>query len=499
MTSSTLNKRTLKSLTTMSIASVIIFILQFATTMILARIFSPTEFGIVSAVMILASYTDIFWQIGIGPAIVQKKELSQDDISTGFTTSILLGLLSTVMVVVLSPYLIKIIKIDDSIILNVIALSFIINSFGVVPLSILQRDMHFNIIIKKDIIANIGYTVVAIVFGIAGLGIWALVIALLSKYAISTLIVWFACPSKLSIRFKKKSFKHMIHFGGGFTLSRFFNITASQGDYFVITQTLGSYSLGLYNKAFQLISVPANLIGQVIDQVFFPAMSTIQDDNKKLSEIHTMGVAILALIYFPIGTVIYFFAEEIILILLGGNWIKAVAPLKLLALFIFFRVAYKISDPLCRAKGAVYRRAIIQMLFACLVILFSFIGVWHGLEGVAIGVGCALFINYINMTILIYNLVKFDIKYYLQCILPTFIGELIVLITMKQIMQSYANFAETNMLTIWRIIFVVLLEIIMIFVIYRFFWPSNLRLLVKDKITILIQRMAQSKYNNICN
>src|SRR5690625_41490 len=136
-----LKKETLKGLFSMFMSSGTIFILQFITTLILARIFTPEQFGIVSAVMIITSYTDIFWQVGIGPALVQKSNLQNIDIRTGLTTSTAFGVLAFLIIYLLSSTLIGIINIDNPAILKVVALSFIINSLGVVPLSLLQREM----------------------------------------------------------------------------------------------------------------------------------------------------------------------------------------------------------------------------------------------------------------------------------------------------------------------------------------------------------------------
>ncbi|NDI34877.1 lipopolysaccharide biosynthesis protein [Chengkuizengella sediminis] len=491
MSNDNLYKKTRKGLLTLTVSSGGVFILQFITTLILARIFSPEEFGVLTAIMIIISFTDVFWQAGIGPAIVQKKNLSQDDVKTGFTTMIAFGVFVSLLVIAVSPLIAQVINIEESMVLTVLSISFIINSFGVVPISILQREMHFSIIVKKDIYSSLSYAGVAILLGVYGYGVWALVVALLTKYIVSTLIPLFSCPTKLSFGFKKESFIKMMHFGGGTTLSRLFNVIANQGDHFVITRTVGLHDLGLYNRAYQLIAIPANLIGQVIDQVFFPAMSTIQDDNEKLSEIHTIGVASLALLYFPIGTLIYFFSDEIIVLLLGETWAEASIPLKVLALFIFFRVVYKMSDPLCRAKGAVYGRAVIQMIFASMMIIFAIIGSKYGLYGVSIGVGCALVGNYIIMTVFVQKLIKFNIMYYVRCVFPIFIAQFICFSIINIILTHVVDYNLGNIIVIGllKLTLILIIEGFMVFVVYRYLWPKNLRIKVSEEMNEFISKV----------
>lgn len=475
MVNESLYNKTIKGLMTMSISSVIVFVLQFLTTLVLARIFTPKEFGIVSAVTIITSYTDIFWNVGVGPAIIQKKDLQQEDIRTGFTSTMGLGLLATIAIVSTSSLLIKFINIENAMVLNIIAFSFIINSFGVVPISILKREMRFDIVLKNNVIGSLCYAVVAIILGIAGLGVWALVTALLLKYVISTVIAWLACPIKLSFGFNKESFKQLIKFGFGYSLSQFFSVTAGQGDYFVVTRVMGSYALGIYNRAFQLMIVPVTLFGQVIDQVFFPVMSKIQDDNRRLCDIFILVTALLALLYFPMGAGIYLFSKEIVLILLGPKWIEATIPLRILSLSLFFRVGYKISDPLFRAKGVVYNRALIQLIQAIMVIITSFIGVKWGLFGVSVGVTISFILNYIIITRKTHELVKFKTIIYLRCVLPAMIVSdslIVVMICIKKMLNLIL--LNENIILICMIgIFCVLVLIITIIIYY--IWPESIR------------------------
>lgn len=476
MTVENLNRKTIKGLLTMSVSSGVVFIIQIITTTILARIFTPTQFGIVSAVTIITSYTDIFWRIGIGPAIVQKKDLNSDDINTGFTTSVIFGTIATILVVLFSSSLIKIINIENSLVLNVIALSFIINSFGVVPLSILQREMHFTAILKKDVLCSIVYAITALILGVFGFGVWALVIALLIRYIINTIFALYSCPSKARFGFKIRSFKSMIKFGFGFSISQFLSVTTNQSDYFVVSNKMGSYALGIYSKAYQLMTVPANLFGQVLDQVFFPAMSKIQNNDQRLSDIYILSSALLALVYFPVGVCIYLFSDEIILILLGSEWLKAAAPLKVLSLSLFFRVGYKINDPLFRAKGAVYDRAIIHLMQAVATILASFIGVRWGLVGVSVGVLFSLILNFIVISIKTYKLINFDISKYIYCVLPVMVLNGGIILVMKYIMKMLKLFINNGLLNLVLSIGIFcIFFLLLVLVIYFFVWPESIK------------------------
>jgi O-antigen/teichoic acid export membrane protein len=489
-----LKSKTISGLLTMSTSSAIVFVIQFITTLILARIFSPEQFGVISAVTIITSYTDIFWMMGIGPALIQKAKLSNHDIRTGFTVSFGFGIICFILMFILSPFLTQFINIDEVMILRVIALSFIINSFGVVPLSLLQKEMRFKTIIVKDVISAISYGCIAIILGIYGLGVWALVFALLTKYIISTAVAWYACPTKLNFGFRKESFKSLVHFGGGYTISRFFSVTASQGDYFVITRTMGAYSLGIYNKAYQLIAIPANLIGQVIDQVFFPAMSKIQNENKRLSDIFIFSTSALCVIYLPLSILIYLFSDEIVIFLLGSQWVETSTPLKLLALFMFFRVGYKISDPIFRAKGAVYNRAAIQLVYATMVVAFSFVGSPWGLKGITLGVAGALVFNYIILTVITHRLIGFKIGEYIRCVIPIMLVTLFITPVMSYI-KSLLNTVLSNEIMAGFLLIIILSSWISlsVFVIYLKVWPQSIKAQINRLVLYFLDKFKKRK------
>jgi len=454
---SSLKDKTISGLKTMFLSTTISFVLQFLSTLILARIFVPEDFGIVSAVLIIVGYVDIFWMAGIGPAIVQKKDLTNEDISTGFTTSISLGIIMMIFSISGSKLIANIINIESNVMVGIFSLSFLINSLGYVPLSLVQRNMKFKIIFRKELLSNLIFIISAVIMGIYGLGVWGLVYANLFKYGTSTIVSVLGCKEKIRIGFHLASFKELLFFGGGYSLSRFFSETASQGDYFIITQTMGSYSLGIYNRAYQLVAIPATLLGQAIDQVFFPVMSKLQEDNKALSKMFYLNTLFFSSLFFPMGIALFVLSEEVILVLLGKTWIETAIPLKYLSLFIFFRVGHKISDPVFRAKGKVYNRAFIHFIYAIAIVVFSLLGSKYGLIGVSIGVGIALISNYLIIFLKTYSILLFNIKDYLKLFIYLFILSSINLALLGQIKSMIKNHTNNTYLTVLIVLFATLL------------------------------------------
>jgi PST family polysaccharide transporter len=253
----------------------------------------------------------------------------------------------------------------------------------------------------------LGYGLVGIVLAAAGWGVWALVAGQMAQTVIRTAWVVALRPPRRARLGDGRSLAELLYFGGGFTLAKVANFIAVQGDNLVVARALGPTALGVYGRAYALMSAPAYGFGTVLDNVLFPAMARIQHDPERLAAAYRRGVALLALLVLPPSVVLILVAPEFIRVALGPRWDAAVAPFQVLAIGMLFRTSYKISDSLARATGAVYRRAWRQALYAGLVVAGAAIGQFWGVLGVAWGALVALTVNFALMAQLSLRLARF--------------------------------------------------------------------------------------------
>lgn len=433
-------------------------LINIVTTMILSRLFSPEEFGIVSSVMIIVSFAGIFWMMGIGPAIVQKKELTEEDIYTGNTLNIIFGVLVYLIVFAFSGVLANFLNIGNTTMIWVLSLTFIIHSFSGVSESLLQREMLFKNVALVNISMTVSYGLITILLAYLGLGVWALILGNLLSVVVKSSLVLFIRSVKLKFQIKKESAKQLLYFGSGHTLSRIFNNLAGQGDYIVVTRTLGVEMLGLYNRAYSLLNIPVNLIGQVMDSVLFPLLSIYQDEKQKLRYMYgNISVAIL-LITFPIVILSVLMSDKIIIFFLSEKWLLVHEPFAILMLSLFFRTAYKISDTLVRSLGAVYKRLVFQIIYAAMVIVGAYVGHFYGLNGVAWAIGISIFMNYLLMFALSVLLIDIEI--------PTFIRMHVPVVIIGVITYFLTRFAYLYLPDSWLNIVLIIVTSIICLIIY---------------------------------
>ncbi|MEA4805515.1 lipopolysaccharide biosynthesis protein [Acetobacterium wieringae] len=410
-------------MTIMGVASVVIKLL---ITMILSRLLLPEQFGQVATIQIIISFAEIFWLMGVGSAIVQKKQLSENYIATGNTLNLILGLIIYVTIFVFASFIVGIVGSDDITMLRVLSIVFVIHSFSGVSEALLQKEMQFKVISIINTLAALINGAVAIILAFKGFGAWSLVVAQIISVMLQTVLSIIYKPIKFRLKIEKESAKELLNFGTGYALSKVFNNIASQGDYFVVSQTLGSEALGFYSRAYQLLQVPTNLIATVMERVLFPLLAMYQDEHEKIRYVVMNLTALIAILAFPITIVSLTMGADLVQVVLGPKWEETILPFKILIISLFFRMAYKIGDALVRSLGAVYKRLWVQIAYATLVIGGAYIGKEWGIAGVALTTTIAIIINYLIMTVLIGHLVELKLRELLGYLTPIIMVSIVI-------------------------------------------------------------------------
>ncbi len=374
-------------------------ILQWLVLIVLARLLTPADFGLVSAALVVVGLSQNLSQLGVGPAVVQIPQLEARHLRTGFTMSVLFGFLLAGLIWLLSPYIADFFRMQElTPVLRALSWIFPFSGSSVMAESLLQRELHFRWLSGIQVVSYaVGYGVVGVSLAFLGFGVWALVSANLAQTLVKSTILLIVQPCPKRPQIERGAFRELMYFGGGFTLARISNYVALQGDNLVVGRWLGAAALGLYGRAYQLMVLPATLFGQVLDSVLFPAMAKVQDEPERLATAYRRGVALLGLLILPTSAATFMLAPELIQVFLGPAWRDAVVPFQILTVGMLFRTSYKMSDSLARATGAVYRRAWRQGVYAALVVGGAWIGQRWGITGVSYGVLGAITVNFFLM------------------------------------------------------------------------------------------------------
>jgi PST family polysaccharide transporter len=372
---------------------------QLAVLALLARFLTAAEFGVVSVALMVVGFGGIVTDAIVGPAITQRPRLTNEHVRTAFSISVYVGLVACLCLWIWADWIAALFSMSElTSVGRALSTLFIVESFSVVPIALMQRDLAFRKLATIETTSFlIGYAGVGCVLAAMGTGVWALVAAQLGYSTIRSIIVLLRRPHPKSLRVSRSAAADILTFGSGHAVGKLFNYAALQGDYFVIGRWMSAASLGVYGRAYQMAMRPAVMLGQALDKVIFPVMSSLQHDVDRLSKAFHRVISLNALISIPAGAIAVLLGPEVIRVVLGPGWEGAVVPFQILVGGLVFRTGYKSSDSLARATGRVFNRAWRQALYAGLVFVGALVGTRWGLNAVAAFVMIAIFANYLMM------------------------------------------------------------------------------------------------------
>jgi PST family polysaccharide transporter len=375
--------------------------LKLAALMILARLLTPRDFGLLGFALLCTNFVERIAQGGIAPALVQVEHATPDIISSAWWMSIVLGVLSTIAVALGADYVAIFFEEPElASIIRLVSVGCFLEAILAVPEAMLQRELRCREIMLADNLAYcIGMVGVCTTLAFAGWGVWSLAYAQVSLKAVRLVVLVGAAPAFTRNTIVWQHVKYLTHMGFGFSLGRLLNFFSLQGDNFVVGRLLGTEALGMYNRAYQLMTLPAMYVGQVFERVMFPAMARKQSNRQQLAAEFLVALEVLTLVALPSGVVMFALAPEIVLVGFGEQWRGVIPVVSILSFGVFFRTAYKCSDTAVRSVGAVYYYAGRQAVYSVLVIGGALVGALvAGVPGVACGVVGAVAINYVSMT-----------------------------------------------------------------------------------------------------
>lgn len=395
-------------------------VLRIAVIVVMARLLTPADFGLVAGALVLIDFIEVFADLGIGLVIVQRPRLEERHIRAGFTISASLGLLLAVIIWMGAPAFSHFFRMPGMTpILRAMALVFPIDSLSLVASALLQRDLQFRTLARISVAAYIvGYGFVGITLAILGFGVWALVCSYLAQTLVVSLTVLITRPHSKRLSFHWQTLKEMTYTGAGFSAAQIFNYVALKGDNAVVGRWLGAGALGIYTRAYGLMSMSVTIFGSAFDRVLFASLAKMQHEKARLALAFKRSVAVITLIVLPTSAVMFILAPELIQVLLGPKWLQVIVPFQILALGMLFRTGYKVSASVARATGAAYHSAWRQGVYAALVLAGALAGRSWGVPGVAVGVLFALFVFFVLMAQLSVQVTSISWRDYLLAHLP---------------------------------------------------------------------------------
>lgn len=365
---------------------------------LLARILLPEDFGLVGMIAIFISISSAFVESGMGNALVQKKDLSEDDYGTVFIFNFGVSLALYIVLFLVAPFISGFYDQPQlTSITRVLGLLIVINAFGVTQTARLTREMNFK---TQAVIALTALTIsgsVAITTAYEGFGVWALVVWHLASSAITILGLYMSCGILKRVNFSRNSFKALFGFGSNLLAASIFSHIFQNLYNIILGRSYSAATLGFYTRAKVMSEVSSGLIAQILQKVTYPLLCSINESETRFISVYSRLIRMTAFIVFPVMTLTSLLAEPLIRVLLGAAWLESVFILQLLAIA---RITYPISVlnmNILNAKGRSDLFLKVDLSKAPVILIILAVTVPFGLKAIIIGqvVGAwiAFFIN----------------------------------------------------------------------------------------------------------
>lgn len=392
-TTAQLKERSVRGGAVAVLAQGLAFALQICSTVVLARLLSPEDFGLQGMIVAMTGFLGLFRDAGLSVASVQREVLTHEQTSTLFWINVAVGASLTLAAVAMAPFLADFYQEPRLLPIAIAsAATFLFSGLAVQHRALLDRAMRFVTIAKIDLLSLAISATTGVTMAALGCGYWALVGMTVSNPMISSAAVWIAIPWVPGRPARRSGVRSMLHMGGTVTLNTLVVYLAYNTEKILLGRFWGAEALGLYGRAYQLANLPVQQLNSSIGSVAFPALSRIQGDRDRLSRLFLKGYSAVISLTIAVTVSCAIFAEEIVLTLLGPKWIAAAGLLRLLAPTV---VVFGLVNPLSwflRATGRVGRSLNIALLIAPVVILGIVAGLPHGPSGVAAGYSAAMVI-----------------------------------------------------------------------------------------------------------
>jgi PST family polysaccharide transporter len=401
--------------------------IQMGSTMILARILVPEDYGIMAMVMAIAGFARMFINMGLSAATIQRADINQAQVSTLFWINAGMGLLLMILLASLSPVVAWFYNTPELTWVTVaMSTMFLLNGLGVQHSALMSRQMRFFAIAAINVVSMIAGITVAIFAALQGLGYWALVLNSIVNSFCTVSLKWLTVRWLPSLPSRASGVGSMIKFGSDLLGFNIVNYFARNLDNILIGRFHGSGPLGFYSKAYQLLMMPISNLRDPLLRVATPALSKLQNEPENYRKYFIKLVSLLAFVSMPLVTFLFVCSDQIIGFILGPEWIEASELFKILALVALIQPVVSTQGLVMITTGRSRRYLIIGVLGAAMTSLAFALGVPWGAKGVAIAYAISVYVKFFPFLYAAFKDTPVDISNFLLAICRPFIASLIM-------------------------------------------------------------------------
>ncbi|MDB4106662.1 lipopolysaccharide biosynthesis protein [Akkermansiaceae bacterium] len=423
--------------------------IQLTSTVVLARLLTPEDYGVLAMVMAVTAFAGLFRDLGLSSAAIQKKDLTREQQSNLFWLNVSMGLLLTLIVAAGSPLVAWFYKKPELVMVTLaLAVNFLIGSLGTQHGAMLVRKMQFGRKAVATIAGAIVTLVVAVILALQDYSYWALVWGTLSGAVVVTLLTVIVSPFRPCLPSKGSGIREMLGFGANVTAFDFVNYFSRNLDKVLIGRFCSTESLGLYSRAYQLLMFPVNAIRGPITSVAFPAMSSLQDQPQAYRSYYRRTILLLSHLSMPLSAYLWVTSEHVVILALGKAWLPTASLFSILAITAFIQTPYSLTGLIQLTLGRGQRYFAIGAVVAGFTSLGFSIGVLWGSKGVASAYAITTYVGLVPILMWAFKNTAIRLRDFFESILRPCLASILSAIVCYLVMGKVSELASFWVLTI---------------------------------------------------
>lgn len=365
-------------------------------SILLARILSPEEFGLVGMIAIFVSLGNSLMDSGFSGALIRKKEASDRDLSTVFYTNLLLSVIIYLTLFFSAPAISDFLNNGQlTLILRILALSVVIMSFTQVQKVNFIRKIDFRTQAMISLAASVVSGVVSIWMALAGCGVWSLVVQQLSKQAVVSVLLWVFSTWKPSLTFSFASFREMFSFGSKLLACSLISVIWNEIYSLVIGKMYNPIAVGYFTRAEKFKTMVTSNIGQVVQRVGYPVLSSIQDDSERQVRVYRKVVRLTILLTSTLVLGLVGCADAMIQVLIGAKWLPAAEYLRILGISGMFLPLILSSVNVFNANGKSNITLLLEIIKTALAVIPVTLGILFDIQALLWGLVASTILSYL--------------------------------------------------------------------------------------------------------
>lgn len=315
-------------------------VLQFLQVVILARLLTPEDFGLMALVVAVIMFVQIFSDMGISNAIIHHQQITQEELSSLYWLNVSAGAVLMLLLLLVSPVIAGFYNLSDlEPLLMVISAYFFIGSLGQQLKIMAEKELRFASLALIELIAAFMGFIVTVVWALKDANVMALIVGMITSISVMSLLNWMILAQgwRPMWRLHIVEIRHFLSFGGYTIANNVVNSINLQADILIGGRTMHSQDLGMYSLPRDLGLRLSGIINPIVTRVGLPVMAKAQHDKAFLKKVYLKTLRMTASINAPIYLALAMFAPEVVTLVFGNQWIDTVPLLRVLALWALFR------------------------------------------------------------------------------------------------------------------------------------------------------------------